>query len=140
MKKHDPVNSPSHYTVYPVEPITMTRHMSFCLGNVVKYVLRSPFKNGVEDLKKALYYLEEEKYVVTWHPFRGEKESARIAIQEFWYSDWSVNVPHQYIASFDAILRSLFSSFCKEDTQVHLKWLDTVGDEIKSVITKMEEM
>lgn len=58
---HDPVTAPSHYTVYPVQPIAITRHLGFCLGNAVKYVLRAPHKGGVEDLKKALQYLEWEK-------------------------------------------------------------------------------
>ena len=53
----DPVQSPAHYTVYPVEPIEITRHLGFCLGNAVKYVLRAPYKNGVEDCDKACQYL-----------------------------------------------------------------------------------
>ncbi|KOR14343.1 hypothetical protein AMC75_03510 [Staphylococcus carnosus] len=31
---------------------------AICLGNVIKYVFRAPFKNGVEDLGKAKWYLE----------------------------------------------------------------------------------
>lgn len=54
---HDPVHSPAHYPVYPVQPIEITRHMDFCLGNAVKYVLRAPFKGGVEDIQKARQYL-----------------------------------------------------------------------------------
>lgn len=34
--------------------------LSFCLGNVCKYVLRSKEKSGLIDLKKAQWYLEEE--------------------------------------------------------------------------------
>lgn len=96
MNKHDPINSPSHYTVYPIEPITMTRHMGFCLGNVVKYVLRSPFKNGVEDLKKALFYLEEEKHTAMLHPIKKQMNKAKTAVKEFIFSDWDVSVPHMY--------------------------------------------
>lgn len=33
---------------------------SFCLGNVIKYVLRHKDKAGVEDLKKARWYLDRE--------------------------------------------------------------------------------
>jgi hypothetical protein len=54
---HDPVSAPAHYTVYPVQPIAITRHLSFCLGNAVKYVLRAPYKGGAEDLRKAEQYL-----------------------------------------------------------------------------------
>lgn len=58
---HDPVTAPSHYRVYPTQPIDITRHLGFCLGNAVKYVLRAPHKNGAEDLRKALQYLEWEE-------------------------------------------------------------------------------
>ena len=58
---HDPINNPAHYTVYPVQPIEITRYLGFCLGNAVKYVLRAPYKGGVEDCLKALAYLENEQ-------------------------------------------------------------------------------
>lgn len=56
----DPIHNPSHYTAYPVQPIEIARHLGFCMGNVFKYVMREPFKNGAEDLRKALKYLEWE--------------------------------------------------------------------------------
>lgn len=59
---HDPVNHPSHYTNHPsgVECIQITEHMGFCLGNAVKYIWRADLKNGVEDLRKAKWYIERE--------------------------------------------------------------------------------
>ncbi len=59
---HDPVNHPKHYTNHPsgLECIQVTRHMNFNLGNVVKYLWRSDHKNGLEDLKKAAWYLGDE--------------------------------------------------------------------------------
>ncbi len=56
----DNVNHPAHYKHLGVECIEMTEHMSFCLGNVVKYVYRCNLKGGVEDLEKAKWYLERE--------------------------------------------------------------------------------
>lgn len=53
----DKINHPAHYTKYNVEVIDITRYLPFCLGNVVKYVLRAPYKGGVEDCDKALWYL-----------------------------------------------------------------------------------
>ena len=57
----DNVNQPHHYTQGKVEPITIIEDMgdgpSFCRGNVIKYVARYKFKNGLEDLKKARWYL-----------------------------------------------------------------------------------
>lgn len=60
--EHDPVNHPSHYTSHPsgVECIQITEHMTFCLGNAVKYIWRADEKGGVEDLEKAVWYLRRE--------------------------------------------------------------------------------
>lgn len=59
----DPVNHPRHYTEHPsgVECIQITEHMGFCLGNAVKYIWRADLKgDAVEDLQKAIWYLERE--------------------------------------------------------------------------------
>lgn len=62
MSEHDPVDHPRHYTSHPsgVECITITEHMSFTVGNAIKYLWRADLKNGVEDLKKAKWYIERE--------------------------------------------------------------------------------
>jgi hypothetical protein len=61
-QKPDNVNHPQHYKAHPsgIEVIEITEHMNFNLGNVIKYVMRHEHKNGVEDLKKAKWYLERE--------------------------------------------------------------------------------
>ena len=62
-KAADPVYNPPHYNSHPsgVSPIVLTEHMSFCLGNVLKYCLRAEYKgNQIEDLKKARWYLDRE--------------------------------------------------------------------------------
>ena len=59
----DPVNHPSHYTSHPsgVECITITKHMSFCLGNAIKYIWRQGEKGSREqDVQKAIWYLNQE--------------------------------------------------------------------------------
>lgn len=59
----DMVNNPPHYTKHPsgIEVIQITEHMNFCLGNVVKYVLRCDEKGKpIEDLEKARFYLDRE--------------------------------------------------------------------------------
>lgn len=59
----DPVSAPSHYRSHPsgIETITITRHESFLRGNVLKYVLRAPYKGSeVQDLRKAAQYLQWE--------------------------------------------------------------------------------
>lgn len=59
----DPVKVPEHYNTHPsgIEPITITQHLNFCLGNVIKYVMRCDLKgNALQDLRKAQTYLTYE--------------------------------------------------------------------------------
>jgi len=59
----DMVNHPPHYTVNGIEVIDIIDafKLNYRLGNVVKYVLRSDLKgNRLQDLKKALWYLQRE--------------------------------------------------------------------------------
>lgn len=61
--KHDPVNHPKHYTSHPsgVECITITRHMTFNIGNAIKYLWRCSDKdNQIQDLEKAVWYIKDE--------------------------------------------------------------------------------
>ena len=56
----DAVNHPSHYASYDPEVITVTERLSFCEGNVVKYLARSGKKPGAPaqaDLAKARWYM-----------------------------------------------------------------------------------
>jgi hypothetical protein len=61
----DPVNHPPHYNDHPsgVECITVVEHMSFCLGNAVKYIWRAGLKSDDpdQDLAKAAWYVERER-------------------------------------------------------------------------------
>ena len=60
---NDVVNHPKHYTDHPsgIEAIEITRHMGFNLGNALKYIWRCDLKkDAIEDLKKAIWYLEDE--------------------------------------------------------------------------------
>lgn len=64
VSKVDPVNPP-HYKCNPsgVEAIEVTQHMSFCIGNAMKYLWRCGLKrteHPVTDLRKAIWYLEKE--------------------------------------------------------------------------------
>lgn len=61
---NDPVNHPEHYTQHPsgVECIQVVEHMTFNLGNAVKYIWRAGVKSPDprQDIKKAMRYLEYE--------------------------------------------------------------------------------
>ncbi|MGB4101029.1 MAG: DUF3310 domain-containing protein [Alphaproteobacteria bacterium] len=62
MREPEHVNHPKHYNAHPsgVECITIAEHMNFCLGNAMKYLWRADHKNGLEDLKKAAWYINRE--------------------------------------------------------------------------------
>ena len=56
------VKNPKHYQ-HPsgIEVIEITKHESFLRGNIIKYVLRAPYKgHEIQDLRKAAQYLEWE--------------------------------------------------------------------------------
>lgn len=62
-RMNDPVNHPTHYTSHPsgVEAITITEHMTFCVGNAIKYLFRHEHKGQpIEDLEKARWYIDRE--------------------------------------------------------------------------------
>lgn len=50
----------THYSDLAIEPIQFieTNNLGYHEGNVVKYVSRWRNKNGLEDLKKAQWYIE----------------------------------------------------------------------------------
>ena len=61
----DMVNHPKHYNKHGVECIDAIRatltdeeFRGYCKGNVLKYTWRERYKNGFEDLEKAMWYLE----------------------------------------------------------------------------------
>jgi len=60
MKHTDNVN-PSHYKQGNIEVIDfiLDQKFSYMEGNVVKYLSRYKFKNGLEDLKKARWYINK---------------------------------------------------------------------------------
>lgn len=72
-RRKEKVNHPDHYAwlkeVCGIEPIDICRHLSFNLGNVLKYIIRAGRKTEsgyscrekkLEDLRKAAFYLLDE--------------------------------------------------------------------------------
>lgn len=62
----DNVNHPDHYNYGEIEIIDfieqVTQHynsdVAYHIGNAIKYIARSPHKNGKEDIEKARWYIE----------------------------------------------------------------------------------
>ena len=70
-QKADNVNHPAHYNSHPsgIECIEIARHHNFNIGNSIKYLWRAGLKSEegmedtdkkVEDLKKAIWYINDE--------------------------------------------------------------------------------
>lgn len=70
MDKDNNVNHPKHYTLHPsgIECIVIVEHMTFNIGNAVKYLWRVGLKGdhrkridaAIEDLQKAAWYVNRE--------------------------------------------------------------------------------
>ena len=64
-QEEDMVNNPPHYNKSGIETIDAIKAMTddgyeyYLQGNIMKYLWRYRYKNGVEDLKKAQWYLNE---------------------------------------------------------------------------------
>ena len=59
----DMVNSPAHYNKAGIETIDIIQSVTgdgfeaYLQGNILKYMCRYKYKNGLEDLEKAQWYL-----------------------------------------------------------------------------------
>lgn len=68
-KDHSVINHPQHYTMgkYEVIDVIEDWKLPYHLGNVIKYVARSPYKGRqLDDLKKARWYLD--RYIQLLEP------------------------------------------------------------------------
>lgn len=65
VENDDMVNSPKHYNMHGIECIegiqaaTGDGFQYYLQGNVMKYLWRYRYKNGIEDLNKAKWYLNK---------------------------------------------------------------------------------
>lgn len=74
----DNVNHPSHYCKGSIECIDAIAGVTYnlqgmeavCTANVMKYIWRWKDKNGVEDLKKARWYLD---YLIRAEEMKNEQ-------------------------------------------------------------------
>lgn len=118
--KIDNVNNPNHYKLgCGIESIEIIKRVlgtqgfvAFCLGNILKYLIRAEKKNGKEDYKKAAKYLE-------WVIKRNNKISYFVDINELEKDlgvEWSkiiseiakdLNVENAF--ELDSIFRNIFS-------------------------------
>ena len=74
----DNVNHPAHYNTGKIEVINYIKDKlnyeeftGYLTGNIIKYISRYKHKNGLEDLKKAQWYLN---YLINYMEAEETKE------------------------------------------------------------------
>jgi len=65
MSEYEKINHPDHYQAKNMEAIEVIEayNLNFSLGSAIKYILRAgkkPNEETIEDLKKAIWYLNRE--------------------------------------------------------------------------------
>lgn len=89
----DNVNHPKHYTWLKdkcgIEVLDITRHLDFDLGNAIKYILRAGHKKDagksqhektVEDLRKAIFYLNDEIKLLDGNSIEKERPQGVVIV------------------------------------------------------------
>ncbi len=62
-EEYEAINHPTHYNIgIETTEYIQSWGMSFVEGNIIKYVSRYKYKRGLQDLKKAQWYLN---YLIT---------------------------------------------------------------------------
>ena len=53
----------SHYLYFEIQPAEFINknRLQFAEGNAIKYICRHPHKGGIQDIEKAIHYLEMVK-------------------------------------------------------------------------------
>tara|TARA_R100001594_G_scaffold149348_1_gene206892 strand:- start:660 stop:875 length:216 start_codon:yes stop_codon:yes gene_type:complete len=61
----------SHYKNFRIQPSKFINdnNLLFAEGNAIKYICRHSYKNGKEDLKKAIHYIE----MIIERDYQGKK-------------------------------------------------------------------
>ena len=96
-------HSPRHYTRGTIEVWDFIRDqgLNYFRGNAIKYICRAGFKSPhteIEDLKKAIHYLENELHHTTLQREESERSSDRVP-----YSVWDPELDGEpdYATGFD---------------------------------------
>lgn len=65
----------NHYKTFKIQPYEFIseNNLSFFQGNIIKYVLRYPYKGGIEDLEKIKHYCDLEILKISNDQMKGKK-------------------------------------------------------------------
>ena len=76
----------THYKTKAIQPweVIERNQMGFFDGNALKYIMRYGEKNGVEDLRKAIHYIEKLIDIECNRPITPADFRAQVEEQEGW--------------------------------------------------------
>lgn len=63
----------NHYKQFKIQPVEFCQinELNHCESNIIKYVCRHKFKNGIQDLEKAKHYID----LLIELEYKNEKEN-----------------------------------------------------------------
>lgn len=75
----------NHYKEVAIQPVQFTEHnrLGFCEGNIIKYIVRSRKKNGLQDVRKAQHYLMLLIELEKLNPLNYWLPNTTIALNDF---------------------------------------------------------
>ena len=129
--ENENIKHPSHYTKYGVEVIEITKHMSFCRGNVVKYCCRAGLKDPtkeLEDLLKAREYLDYEIELVRSKESPLERVTPSLSPQcKRSFSEWyeEMTLPGNF-----GVLQAIKSDCARKGIVLVKYWEDRVQERL----------
>jgi hypothetical protein len=76
----------NHYKDLKIQPVEFIQKnkLGFCEGNAIKYLCRWQAKNGIQDLHKAIHYIELLIEMETKRDFKSEAENVMKEIYKQW--------------------------------------------------------
>jgi hypothetical protein len=76
----------THYKDFAIQPVEFIQKngLGFCEGNAIKYLCRWRAKNGVEDLQKAIHYIELLIQMENKRDFKQESQDVMKEVYKRW--------------------------------------------------------
>lgn len=131
---------PAYYNIYPVQPVEISRHLGFCLGNAVKYILRAPFKGTPEeDCQKALQYLGWEMsspHESTPVYSLDEVQSAIQRLKEYLASEVGASELQNSHALYTQYFLKELESYVETGSSDHLKQMHNIIIRLKEILSQ----
>jgi hypothetical protein len=76
----------TNYKDFAIQPVEFIQKngLGFCEGNAIKYLCRWRAKNGVEDLQKAIHYIELLIQMENKRDFKQESQDVMKEVYKRW--------------------------------------------------------